>query len=527
MCGTADDDETGPKMASQQTNVGSKSLDKKNEKKKTIKFSNIQIREYERVVADNPSCTSGPPVGIGWKYGRTHIVDVNSYEEIRPSRRTTSRLILAREEREALLLNWGASFHDIVEAVRGNIKVKNQRRQTVVNIGKIERIEEAFEGATRKLKRALMLRRSTGDKVKRLQEQANLAQSALTSLKIAEDRALREIRSSRMIARQHIVEKDAVEEEGYGGNPIDVHPPSFSESDMIAAAQISTTSRESMGPKQQSGRSSSFDTLDHSTTPSEKELEKFYHDLELEMFGDEELPSMVGQTLEITVARTDFLSREESRLSVGSTGQTTVGWTDSGAAETTETEEKIDRYEIDEAALEEEMDRSMISQSLLENIEIVSYVDRRDTTGHQDTTPHRRLPLLNDPHIPPGFHAPPNGLSNVPDFTTPGQTSLPVSSVPLHLHAGMTMFQDCALLGGRDEFSSGGSGRRGRSRSSSRRDANAGPKIRHVPLPNHVSLTQMMDGDSENDSRTFTGWYDTVTINEDTHLTGSHHYYHH
>ena len=123
------------------------------------------------------------------------MITIDSFEASKSYKKSTSHMILSREEREALLLNWGASFHDIIESVRSNLKIKNQRRQTVTNLGKIERIEEAFESATRKLKSALLLRRSTGNQVKRLQEQANLAQSALTSLKMAEDRALSEIRA--------------------------------------------------------------------------------------------------------------------------------------------------------------------------------------------------------------------------------------------------------------------------------------------------------------------------------------------
>ena len=29
----------------------------------SVRFSEIQIRDYERVVGDNPSCSSGPPIG--------------------------------------------------------------------------------------------------------------------------------------------------------------------------------------------------------------------------------------------------------------------------------------------------------------------------------------------------------------------------------------------------------------------------------------------------------------------------------
>jgi hypothetical protein len=87
----------------------------------------------------------------------------------------------------------------------------------------------------------------------------------------------------------------------------------------------------------------------------------------------------------------------------------------------------------------------------------------------------------------------------------------------------MTFFKDCALLGGERDFSvnalslhsSPGSGW-SRNRSSSRQDVDAGPKVRHVPLSNHISPTQWMDEESESTPRVFTDWYGTVTINEDS-----------
>ena len=32
-------------------------------KKKSVKFHEIHIRDYERTISDNPSCSSGPPIG--------------------------------------------------------------------------------------------------------------------------------------------------------------------------------------------------------------------------------------------------------------------------------------------------------------------------------------------------------------------------------------------------------------------------------------------------------------------------------
>ena len=54
-------------------------------------------------------------------------------------------LVLSRGERHRLLVEWGASGQDVIEAIRMIIRVKNQRRQTVNNLGSYDRIEWAFE----------------------------------------------------------------------------------------------------------------------------------------------------------------------------------------------------------------------------------------------------------------------------------------------------------------------------------------------------------------------------------------------
>lgn len=93
---------------------------------------------------------------------------VDDYETARPRRRQLLELILTRQEREELLLEWGASFQQIIDSIRSNIKVKNQRRRTVNNSDRYDRWEEAVENAGRKLKRRLMLKKSSRQKSQEL-----------------------------------------------------------------------------------------------------------------------------------------------------------------------------------------------------------------------------------------------------------------------------------------------------------------------------------------------------------------------
>lgn len=63
----------------------------------------------------------------------------------------THRFILTRQERERLLIDWGADVQDIVESIRVNARIKHQRRRTVNN--RYDRWEEVMEKASRKLKK--------------------------------------------------------------------------------------------------------------------------------------------------------------------------------------------------------------------------------------------------------------------------------------------------------------------------------------------------------------------------------------
>ena len=205
-------------------------------------------------------------------------------------------MVLTRDDREKLLLNWGYTFDDIVTAIRSNIKAKNQRRQTVTNLGKVERLEEAFESASRKLKRMILLRRSTAEEVKQMQEQADLAASALESLKIAEDRALSEIATSGVPTEQE------PDDDQLANLDVQVAVSDFCRHSQIRSASFTHSQSDEFDGSTIDGLS----TLDgisfgNSMSPSVLEMEKFYRELELEMFGDEPPPSMVGQTLELPV----------------------------------------------------------------------------------------------------------------------------------------------------------------------------------------------------------------------------------
>jgi hypothetical protein len=100
-------------------------------------------------------------LSIGWNFdNQAHHMSIDTFEKLRNQRRNQLELILTREEREELLVNdWKIPLSDIAHAVRTTLKIKNQRRTTVTNLGKLTRLEEVMESAGRKCIRAFTLQR--------------------------------------------------------------------------------------------------------------------------------------------------------------------------------------------------------------------------------------------------------------------------------------------------------------------------------------------------------------------------------
>lgn len=102
-------------------------------------------------------------------------MDLDSFERARPPRRSQMDLVLTRGERHRLLVEWGASGQDVIEAIRMIIRVKNQRRQTVNNLGSYDRIEEVFENLARRMRRVVCQSSSNTAALKLKQESERVA----------------------------------------------------------------------------------------------------------------------------------------------------------------------------------------------------------------------------------------------------------------------------------------------------------------------------------------------------------------
>jgi len=127
-----------------------------NIERRTLTFGTVEIRMYDRIIGDNPSCSRGPSVSIGWRYYKDETVckTLDDYEAARPPRLDHFEMVMSRVKRESLLLSLGYSRRDIAESVRSNVRVKNRRRRTVNNLP-VAKMEETVEKIAHKLKKTL------------------------------------------------------------------------------------------------------------------------------------------------------------------------------------------------------------------------------------------------------------------------------------------------------------------------------------------------------------------------------------
>jgi hypothetical protein len=72
-------------------------------KKRNVTFGRIHIREYERVLGDNPSCSIGPPISLGWMHWDLHDSTLDAYETSQKSQRPASTRPRQRGKRDFYL----------------------------------------------------------------------------------------------------------------------------------------------------------------------------------------------------------------------------------------------------------------------------------------------------------------------------------------------------------------------------------------------------------------------------------------
>jgi len=136
--GSFSDHRSSHSLTASSGNIGGNSL-----------FGSIEIRQYTRILGDNPACPAGPPIALGWKYSpKSIVVSVDEYEMGREPRREQSALRLSINRRETMLRAVGYSTRDLIEADRVRRKDQFLRERTVCRL-KYQSLEATMEKAKR------------------------------------------------------------------------------------------------------------------------------------------------------------------------------------------------------------------------------------------------------------------------------------------------------------------------------------------------------------------------------------------
>mmetsp|Transcript_16999 Transcript_16999/g.25383 ORF Transcript_16999/g.25383 Transcript_16999/m.25383 type:complete len:295 (+) Transcript_16999:87-971(+) len=109
-------------------------------RKRSIKFDKVTIREYEVTAGDNPSCSSGVPIALGWKYNPVDKeVAIDEYEKCNATRGNSNAIQLSAEDRYTMLAIHGVPNSQITEAHEECQRVQKERRETINTLIKLRK----------------------------------------------------------------------------------------------------------------------------------------------------------------------------------------------------------------------------------------------------------------------------------------------------------------------------------------------------------------------------------------------------
>ena len=106
-------------------------------------------------MGDNPSCSRGPPISISWDYNDIGSIDLQEFEEMRPTRRYHGELIIPLSIRKEILLSSGYSPLQITNLVETVNNCKLQRAKSARS--RSVRFDDILLRANRKLTRRFKL----------------------------------------------------------------------------------------------------------------------------------------------------------------------------------------------------------------------------------------------------------------------------------------------------------------------------------------------------------------------------------
>ena len=128
--------------------------------RRSVSFSQVNIREYERVRGVN-SDVLGAPLSIGWRYSPDQIThDISDYEQAKGSPRSTNEFLVPARVRERIIKEFEKDDNNEIVSNNNDSSSRGRRigRRHSISFGKEEKKQtkrEKFMDISRKVKEAL------------------------------------------------------------------------------------------------------------------------------------------------------------------------------------------------------------------------------------------------------------------------------------------------------------------------------------------------------------------------------------
>lgn len=117
-----------------------------------VSFKDVRVRKYSRILGDNPACSSGPSLSIGWDYEpeQTYTVDEWEYNRDDLAYNDLADIMISSRQRILILQRLGYTDEEIENAMKVINTVKAQREQSAQG-SIIQKTGEIFASAKIKI----------------------------------------------------------------------------------------------------------------------------------------------------------------------------------------------------------------------------------------------------------------------------------------------------------------------------------------------------------------------------------------
>ena len=123
--------------------------------KQRVSFGNVEVREYARCLGDHPTMhQDGPSLSIDWDYMTTNLIDLEKYEQTKPSKSAFRKVphVSGRRRRQILQEHTDCTEEELSRNVEECCEVEFQR-QICIEDQEYEWIQVLLESAGRKSRR--------------------------------------------------------------------------------------------------------------------------------------------------------------------------------------------------------------------------------------------------------------------------------------------------------------------------------------------------------------------------------------